>query len=56
MSIILLLKNNLTNICARNEFMNGLLQYEKLGKGRKMGRRWMYFASLTEIKWDLWLY
>ena len=37
--------------------MNGLnLQYEKLWKVRKMGRKWMYFASLTEIMRDLWLY
>ena len=39
--------------------MNGLyLQYEsgKLWKVQNMGRRWMYFASLTEIMRDLLLY
>ena len=37
--------------------MNDLyLQYQNLYKVRKMGRRWMYFASLTEIMRDLWLY
>ena len=37
--------------------MNGLyLQYEKLWKVRKMGRTWMYFASLTEFVRDQWLY
>ena len=60
-SIILLLKNNLTNICRKisnNEFMNGLaiLQYEKLWKVQKMGKRWMYFSSLTEIMRNRWLY
>ena len=58
----LLLKNNLTNICSKiskigmnlHEWFN--LQYEKLWKVRKIGRRWMYFASLTEIMRDLWLY
>ena len=59
-SIILLLKNNLTNICSKtskiemNLLLNGLyLQYEKLWKVRKMGRRSMYFASLTKIMGDL---
>ena len=37
--------------------MNGLyLQYEQLWKVRNMGRGKMYFASLTEIMRDLWLY
>ena len=31
-------------------------EYEKLWKERKMGRRWMYFSSLTEIMRDLSLY
>ena len=37
--------------------MDGLyLQYEKLWKVPKIGRRWMYFALLTEIIRDLWLH
>ena len=58
--IILLLENNLTNICCEirlewiYEWFN--LQHEKLSKVQKMGRRWMYFALLTEIMRDLWLY
>ena len=40
-----------------NLSLNGLyLQYEKLWKVRKMGRRSMYFASLTKIMGELQLY
>ena len=34
-----------------------VMEYEKLDlQYEKMGRRWMYFALLTEIMRDLWLY
>ena len=37
--------------------MNDLyLKYEKLCQVQKMGRRWMYFASLAEILRNLWLH
>ena len=67
-SIIIFLKNNLTNICGEiskiemNKFIlqyeHGLyLQYEEFWKVQyeKMGRRWMYFTLLTKIIRDLWL-
>ena len=57
-SIILLLKNNLVAKYVRLEWIYEWfnLQYEKLCKVRKMGRRWIYFASLTKIMRDLWMY
>ena len=62
-STILLLKNNLTNICRKtikieiNLWMVYTCNMKSSGKYlQKMGRRWMYFASLTEIMGYLWLY
>ena len=60
-SIILLLENNLINICSEitkifNEVINDLyLQNERLQEDEKMGKSWMHFASLTKMIRELWL-
>ena len=62
-SIILLQKNNLTNICSKtnktgmNLWMVYTCNMKSSGKYLwKMGEKWMYFASLTKIMINLWLY
>ena len=62
-SIILFLKNNLTNICCKKNKigMNLWMVYISIWRvlekvqHEKMVRRWMYFTLLTEIIRDLWL-
>ena len=60
-SIILLVENNLVNICSEitKIWMNLWMIYTCNMKGleevEKMGRSWMYFGSLTNIIKELWL-
>ena len=56
-SIILLLKNNLTNICSKiSKIEMNLWMVWKALESTRDERRWMYFASLIKIMGDLWLY